>query len=82
MNLASYITAYNKSNLRWSIGLYVKDIKMKLHEENRRYVFDLRVGTDFLNKIHKTLTKNPKPKSNQITPQNKQPDLKMGRGTE
>lgn len=25
MNLASYIAVYNKINLRWSIGLYVKE---------------------------------------------------------
>lgn len=57
MNLAPYITAYSKINLRWNIDLYVQDRKNKLQEENRRYIYDLRLDMNFLNKIHKALPK-------------------------
>lgn len=53
MNIASYITAYNRINLRQSIDLYWKE-KIKFQEETKRYLYDFRVGADFLNKLHET----------------------------
>lgn len=45
-----------KMNFRWITGVNVKGKTIKLWEDNIKYLYDLRVGNDFIKKIQKALT--------------------------